>query len=138
MTERIIGCAIRVHKDLGPGFLEKIYEHALSAELDYQGISYERQRGVPIHYRGRPCGLHRLDLVIEDKVIVELKAAKAFEDLHFAVVLSYLKASNLPVALLLNYAEPTLAIRRFGGKFSQNWETRKPGNQEVGKGWSNF
>ena len=130
LTERILGCAIAVHKDLGPGFLEKIYEHALCTELDHQGISYQRQRNVPISYRGKTCGLHRLDLVIEDKVIVELKATKAFEDIHFAIVLSYLKASNLPVALLLNYAEPTLAIRRFGNRIFFNGETRKPGNRE--------
>ena len=127
LTERIIGHAISVHKELGPGFLEKIYEHALCLELDNQGVSYRRQVGIPITYRGRPCGLHRLDLIIEDRVIVELKATKSFEAIHFAVILSYLKASHLPVALLLNFAEPTLAIRRFGNRILQNGENRNPG-----------
>lgn len=130
LTERILGCAITVHKELGPGFLESIYEHALCAELDHRGISFQRQRRIPLSYRGKLCGLHRLDMIVEDKVIVELKAAKAFEDIHFATVLSYLKATNLPVALLLNFAEPTLAIRRSGNRFLQNRETRKARERE--------
>jgi len=130
LTEKVIGCAISVHKDLGPGCLEKIYEHALCVELEQQGISYQRQMSVPVYYRRKLCGQHRLDLVIENKVILELKAAKAFEDIHFAIVLSYLKASGLPVALLLNFAEPTLAIRRFGNKIFSNGESRKPGEGE--------
>ena len=130
LTERILGCAIAVHKELGPGFMEKIYEHALCIELDHEGIIYQRQVRVPIFYRSKPCGYHRLDLVIENNVIVELKAAKAFEDIHFAIVLSYLQASKLPVALLLNYAEPTLAIRRFGNRILFNGEARKTGERE--------
>ena len=130
LTERIIGYAISVHKELGPGFLEKIYEHALCLELGHHGASYRRQVSLPITYRARPCGLHRLDLIIENKVIVELKATKAFEDIHFAVVLSYLKASHLPVALLLNFAQPTLAIRRFGNRIFQNGEDRNPGKRK--------
>lgn len=130
LTEKVIGCAISVHRDLGPGFLEKIYEHALCVELEQQGISYQRQMTVPVFYKRKLCGQHRLDLVIENKVILELKAAKAFEDIHFAIVLSYLKASGFPVALLLNYAEPTLAIRRFGNKIFSNGEPRKPGDGE--------
>jgi GxxExxY protein len=114
LTERVLGAAITVHRELGPGFLEKIYEHALCLEFDRQRIPYARQVRIPISYKCRPCGFHQLDLVVETTVITELKAAKAFEDIHFATVLSYLKASNLPVALLLNYARPTLAIRRFG------------------------
>ena len=130
LTEKIIGCAISVHKHLGPGFLEKIYELALCAELERQGLSYQRQMSVPVFYKRKLCGQHRLDLVAENKVIVELKATKAFEDIHFAIVLSYLKASGFPVALLLNYAEPTLAIRRFGNKIFYNGESRKPGERE--------
>lgn len=130
LTEKVIGSAISVHKDLGPGFLEKIYEHALCIELERRGIVHQRQVSIPIFYKKKLCGQHRLDLVIENKVVVELKAAKAFEDIHFAIVLSYLKASELPVALLLNYAESTLAIRRFGNRIFQTGETRNTGERE--------
>lgn len=130
LTEKIIGCAITVHKELGPGYLEKIYEHALCIELEYQNIPHKRQMPMPIFYRRKPCGFHRFDLVIEKKVLVELKAAKAFEDIHFAVVLSYLRASNLPVALLLNFAQSTLAIRRFGNSSIINGENRNTGDWE--------
>ena len=128
LTERLLGAAIAVHKELGPGFLEKIYEHALCIELDREGLPYQRR--IPIFYRGKPCGLHQLDLIVNNTVIIELKAAKNFQDAHFATIMSYLKASNMPVALLLNYAAPTLAIRRFGQQNVLNGEVTKPGNRE--------
>ena len=130
LTDRIIGCAIAVHKELGPGYLEKIYENALCIELEHQNIPHQRQMPMPIFYRRKPCGFHRFDLVIENKVLVELKTAKGFENIHFSVVLSYLKASNLAVALLLNYAQPTLAIRRFGNSAIYNGENRNTGDWE--------
>jgi GxxExxY protein len=130
MTERILGAAIVVHKELGPGFLEKIYEHALCIELDREGLSYRRQVRIPIFYRGKPCGIHQLDLVVDNTVIIELKAAKNFQDAHFATIMSYLKASKMPVALLLNYAAPTLAIRRFGQQNVFTGEATKPGTRE--------
>ena len=131
LTEKILGCAITVHKELGPGFLEKIYEHALCIEFDHHGISYHRQKPMPITYRKKQCGFHQFDLVVENKIIIELKATSGFDDIHFATVFSYLKASSLPVALLLNYAKPILAIRRFGNSFIK---TGNPGTQEnLGK-----
>ena len=101
LTDRIIAAAIRVHKELGTGFLELMYEEALAIELNASGISFERQKLLPIFYREFLIGEHRLDLLVEKTVVVELKAISALEDIHFAIVRSYLKAANLSDALLL-------------------------------------
>jgi GxxExxY protein len=112
LTEQIIACAIAVHRELGPGFLESIYEEAFSLELDRHEISYERQHPVRIRYRGKNVGMHRIDLVIDKRVVVELKAVREIEDAHLAVCLSYLKATNLPVGLIINFAGAKIRIRR--------------------------
>ena len=114
ITDRIIGAAIQVDRTLGPGFLEAIYEEALAAEFDHLGISYERQQTIRIEYRAKPIGEHRLDFLVEGKVVVELKAVNAIEDDHFAIVRSYLKATNLQSALLLNFASMPLTTKRVG------------------------
>ena len=114
LTERIIGAAIRVHTELGPGFLESIYEEALSVELRLLGIQFERQKPVPIFYRAHPIGEHRVDLLIEGSVVVELKATTALEKVHFAILRSYLKALGLSDALLFNFAATRLTIKRVG------------------------
>ncbi|MBU0767461.1 MAG: GxxExxY protein [bacterium] len=112
LSSRIINAAIAVHKELGPGFLESIYEEALSIELGKQGIRFERQKEVKIYYDQKEIGIHRIDLLVEKEIIVELKAIKDFEDIHFAQLKSYLKATNLKVGLLLNFAKTTLSIKR--------------------------
>jgi len=112
LSERILGCCIRVHKALGPGFLEKIYEEALCLELEKAGLKYERQKPVLILYDGKPIGEHRLDLLIETLVVVELKASAGIEDVHLATARSYLKATALQLALVVNFARPTLDIKR--------------------------
>ena len=112
LTEAIIGAAIEVHHDLGPGFLESIYEGALSVELEKRRISYVRQLSVPVLYKGRQVGEHRLDLLVADKIVVELKAIKALEDVHFAIVKSYLRATNRRHGLLLNFSGTKVEIRR--------------------------
>src|SRR5437588_11805060 len=89
LTEQIIGAAIRVHKELGPGFLEALYEEALGIELRMLDISFERQKPVPIFYRAQPIGEHRVDLLVESAIVVELKATTALENVHFAIVRSY-------------------------------------------------
>ena len=111
-TSRVIGAAVEVHRALGPGFLEAVYEEALSLELESRKIPYERQRLVRVYYRGSTVGVHKIDLITEGKVVVELKAVKAIEDVHLAITLSYLKATNLPVGLIINFAEATLRVRR--------------------------
>ncbi len=85
LTEKIIGCAIEVHKKLGPGFLESIYENAFTIELQRQNLQIERQREVTIEYDGFEIGRHRLDLIVNDTIVVELKAVKNIEDVHFAI-----------------------------------------------------
>jgi GxxExxY protein len=117
LTDRIIAGAIRVHKELGPGFLESMYEEALAIELAAAGISFERQNLLPVFYREHLIGEHRLDFLVEQKVILELKAISGLEDIHFAIVRSYLKAANLDDALLLNFASTRLIVKRVGREY---------------------
>ena len=117
LTERIISAAIRVHKELGPGFLETMYEEALAIELTAGGLAFERQKLLPVFYREHLIGEHRLDFLVEGKVIVELKAISALEDIHFAIVRSYLKAANLDDALLLNFATARVTVKRVGREY---------------------
>lgn len=116
LTEAIIGAAIEVHRELGPGFLESIYENALAIELRARKIPSQRQLMVPVLYRGVEVGLHRLDLFVFDQVLVELKAIATIEDIHFVVARSYLKAVGRDHGLLLNFAKPTLEIKRVSTK----------------------
>jgi GxxExxY protein len=114
LTDRIIAAAIRVHKELGPGFLEAMYEEALAIELAAAGINFERQKLLPVFYREHLIGEHRLDFLVEQEVVLELKAISTLEDIHFAIVRSYLKAANLDDALLLNFATTRLTVKRVG------------------------
>jgi GxxExxY protein len=112
LTERVIGAAIAVHKELGPGFLEAVYENALRVQLAEIGIEAEFQKEILIHYHGVLVGTHRLDALAEGELIVELKAIRALEDIHFAQVRSYLKAAELKHGLLFNFATMPLTIKR--------------------------
>jgi GxxExxY protein len=112
LTGRIIAAAIEVHKRLGPGFLESIYENSLLIELQSRGLHANQQVIIEIKYDGHRVGEHRLDMMVEDTIVVELKAVKDLEDVHFAIVKSYLKASGKSHGLLLNFAKPTLEIKR--------------------------
>ena len=112
LTERIIGAAIEVHRVLGPGFLESVYEHALMLELERRGLRARRQVLVTVEYLNTPVGTHRLDVVVEDVIVTELKAAKAIDDTHVATAVSYLKAMRLQHGLILNFGAPVLGIRR--------------------------
>jgi GxxExxY protein len=114
LTARIIGAAITVHKELGPGFLESIYEEALAAEFDAQSLRYERQKAVSIRYRSRIVGEHRLDFLVESQVVVELKAVLTLEKIFFAIARSYLKATKCGIGLLLNFASMPLTVKRIG------------------------
>ena len=112
LSRRIIGAAIAVHRELGPGFLESIYESALKTALRHRGLMYEAQKEVTVLFEGEEAGTHRLDLVVEEEIVVELKAIKALEEIHFAQVRSYLKATELHVGLLMNFNTPTLVVKR--------------------------
>lgn len=112
LTDKIIGAAIAVHKKLGPGFIESIYENALVIELQKIGLKVLQQVETPVKYDGEEVGRHRLDLFIEDTIVVELKAIKNIEAIHFAIVRSYLRATNQKHGLLLNFAKTTLEVKR--------------------------
>jgi len=113
LTEKIIGAAIEVHRQLGPGFLESIYQNALVYELRKQRLFVECQFEVPVLYDGRvEVGLHRLDLFIEHEIVVELKTVADFELIHFSIVRSYLRAVRRKHGLLLNFAAPVLGVKR--------------------------
>jgi GxxExxY protein len=116
LTGRIIGAAIEVHRNLGPGFIEAIYENALTLELRSRRISLQRQLTVPVLYRDVEVGLHKLDLLVEGLIVVELKAVKELNDTHFAIVRSYLRAVGLDHGLILNFAKPTLEIKRVSAR----------------------
>ena len=113
VTEQIIAAAIRVHRALGPGFLESIYEEALAVEFALGGIQFVRQYTVPLFYRDHQVGEHRLDFLVEGKIVVELKAISQLQDIHFAIGRSYLKAASLEDGLLFNFATSPLTIKRF-------------------------
>jgi len=113
LAEQIIAAAIRVHRGLGPGFLESIYEEALAVEFALSGMQFIRQYPVPLFYRDHQIGEHRLDFLVEGKIVVELKAISHIEDIHFAIGRSYLKATNLDDGLLFNFATAPLTVKRF-------------------------
>ena len=112
LTERIIRAAIEVHRRLGPGFLESVYEKALIIELRKRGLAVRNQMDVIITYDEQEVGLHRLDVFVEDTIVVDLKAIKTLEDIHFAIVGSQLKAADRKHGLLLNFAKITLEAKR--------------------------
>jgi GxxExxY protein len=112
LTDKIIGCAIEVHKKLGPGFLESIYENAFIIELQRKGLPFERQKEVAIQYDGVEVGKHRLDLIVADTIVVELKAIRNIEDIHFVIVRSYLKALGKEHGLLINFSRKVLEVKR--------------------------
>ncbi|MGA7917735.1 MAG: GxxExxY protein [Candidatus Acidiferrales bacterium] len=115
LTEKIIGCAIEVHRELGPGLLEATYEEALCIELGIAGLKFARQVSFPVLYKGRNLGEYRLDLIIEDTVIVEIKSVDRFTPVFEAQVLTYLKATNKKVGLLINFNKRLLydGVKRF-------------------------
>jgi GxxExxY protein len=113
ITNPIIAAAIRVHRELGPGFLESTYEEALAVEFALSGTQFIRQHPVPLFYRDHQIGEHRLDFLVEGKIVVELKAISQIEDIHFAIGRSYLKATGLQDGLLFNFATAPLTIKRF-------------------------
>ena len=103
ITGKIISCAIEVHSQLGPGLLESIYEEALTCEFDLKEITYERQKEIFLKYKGRNIGQHRIDFLIENEVIVELKAVQMIHSIYEAQLLTYLRAMRKRVGLLLNF-----------------------------------
>src|SRR5262245_45632929 len=122
ITDKIIGAAIRVHKELGPGILESACEACLTFELIDLGLAIERQKALPITYRGRQLDQgYRIDLLVEQSVLVEVKSIERLERVHSAQVLSYLRLLKLNVALLINFNVPWLqnGIKRIVNAFPE-------------------
>jgi len=112
LIHRVIGCLIEVHRRLGPGFLESVYHRAVEIELAHFGISFESEKEIALEYRGKPVGNHRFDLVVDGRLVVELKTVDVLHKKHYAQVRSYLKALSCPVGLLVNFSEYQLDVRR--------------------------
>lgn len=112
ITEKIIGCAYTVGNELGPGFLEKVYENALAHELQKAGLMAKQQYGIQVSYDGVLVGEFAADVFVEECVLVELKTAKALDEAHMAQCLNYLKATGLQVCLLINFGTPKVQIKR--------------------------
>ena len=112
LTGRVLNCAIRVSNTLGCGFLEKVYENSLAIELRKAGLKAEQQRVVQVRYGGEVVGEYTADLLVAGRVLVELKATRALDDVHLAQCLNYLRATGLQVCLLPNFGTPRLQIRR--------------------------
>jgi len=127
-----------VHKELGPGFLESLYEEAFCAELSRQNLVFLRQRPVRISYKGLAIGTHRLDVVVEQKVTLELKAVKAIDDVHLAVMISYLKASRYPLGLIVNFSAVKTQIRRLSRELTRQHGEQETGEQEYSKAGVRF
>jgi len=103
IVESVIGCAVNVHRALGPGFFEPIYHNALRIEFADSGITFENEKRVFVHYRGQVVGTQRLDFIVAGEVIVEIKAVKELEPLHHVQLMSYLRGTGLRVGLLMNF-----------------------------------
>ena len=112
LTKTIIGCAMRVHAELKSGFQEKIYQTALEIELRFNNISFVAEREMDIFYRNQVIGKRRVDFLIENKIVVEIKAVSKLEDIHLAQALNYLECMNLSVGLLINFGAQSLEFKR--------------------------
>ena len=116
-SNKIIGIAIRVHKKLGPGFVEKIYEKALAYEFQKEGTSFDQQKVIRVKYEDLELGDQRIDFMVEDALILEVKVASKIIEIHQDQLISYLKASNKKLGLILNFGKKRLEIKRLVNKF---------------------
>ncbi|MBX7226283.1 MAG: GxxExxY protein [Chitinophagales bacterium] len=125
LTSKIIGCAMTVHKSLGNGFQEVIYQRALEIEMKEIGISLNREFEMPIFYREQQIGTRRVDFLVEGVISVELKAITKLEDVHFAQAINYLEAYNLEIGLLINFGETSLKFKRLSNKKYKSNQSQK-------------
>jgi GxxExxY protein len=116
LTHKIIGCAMEVHKHLGNGFQEVVYERALSIELNMQGIEHVREQEMPLQYKGYDVGTRRVDFFVEGKVMAEIKAIEKLEDVHKAQAINYCEAYNIADGLLINFGGKSLDFKRVYNK----------------------
>jgi GxxExxY protein len=116
ITHRIIGCAMQVHRTLGNGFQEVIYQRALAVEMSINNLLFQREMEMPIHYRGQQIGTRRVDFFVENCVMVELKAVEKIEDVHKAQAINYLEAYHIADGLLINFGGLSLEFKRLYNK----------------------
>ena len=112
ITSKIIACALEVHKNLGNGFQEVIYQRALEIEMGLQGLSFSREHEMDIFYKGQRIGGRRVDFFVENKIMVELKAIIELEDVHLAQAINYLEAYNMETGLLINFGSKSMQCKR--------------------------
>ena len=112
LSEKIIGCAFMVSNTLGAGFLEKIYQNALVIELSRAGLTAEKEKAITVCYKGKIVGEYFADILVNQQIIIETKAVQTLNDIHQAQLLNYLKATNLPLGLLINFGTPKVQIKR--------------------------
>lgn len=125
LTSKIIGCAMTVHKMLGNGFQEVIYQRALEIEMRLAGLGFSREFEMPIFYRTEQIGTRRVDFLVEGVISVELKAIIKLEDVHFAQAINYLEAYNLEIGLLINFGETSLNFKRLTNKKHKSKESQQ-------------
>ena len=130
LTGKIIGCAMEVHRQLGNGFQEVIYQRALAIEMREQGLSFSREHEMPVYYKNRKIGTRRVDFLVEEVVSVELKAIIHLEDVHLAQAINYLEAYDLEVGLLINFGAKSLQFKRLRNK---QFKQRNQGNPEINR-----
>lgn len=112
LTGKIIGCAMEVHRHLGNGFQEVVYQRALSLELNLQHLQHEREKEMPLQYKGYDIGTRRVDFFVMDKIMVEIKAVIQLEDVHLAQAINYLEAYKMETGLLINFGNTSLQFKR--------------------------
>lgn len=128
LTHKIIGCAMEVHKQLGNGFQEVVYQRALSIELNLNQIQHQREMEMPLQYKGFPIGTRRVDFFIENQIMLEIKAITQLEDVHLAQAMNYLEAYQMEIGLLINFGAKSLQFKRV-----HNNSLKKSSNQENSK-----
>lgn len=116
LTHAVIGCGMKVHRTLGNGFQEVIYQRALALEMTFQGLSFVREKEMPIFYRDKKIGMRRVDFFVENRVMLELKAVEKLQDVHKAQAINYLEAYGIPDGLLLNFGGTSLEFKRLYNK----------------------
>ncbi len=120
LTHKIIGCAMEVHKHMGNGFQEVVYQRALAIEMELQGISFSREFEMSLQYKGHDVGTRRVDFFVEECVMVEIKAIINLEDVHLAQAMNYVEAYNLEIGLLINFGAKSLQFKRVHNNNSLN------------------
>jgi len=129
LTHEIIGCAMKVHNTLGNGFQEVIYQRCLAIEFQKQELNFVREKEMPIYYEGIHVGTRRVDFMVEEKVLIEIKAVIKLEDVHIAQALNYLEAFRMDTGLLINFGGKSLEFKRlFSKKTKHNMDAKNPEN----------